>query len=209
MAWLFLTQKVVGLKLYCANFDRAVDIGAGTGNTTAVVENERSLTVNEIKPVDQHTGMTRLLQERFGGKHSVAQASAEALPLSSGSFDLAYSQGLVFHLDRTQTEGYFQELNRILEDGGVYVDAYGSSEVTASSWKSVVLKDIIVDTVTDRFNSDGLGASEQEEIARANGFNVVRAGMTTRAFVKGGHLQDRGFPYYNGHGVQRIFSIEA
>jgi len=103
-------------------FERALEIGAGTGYFTlhllaaGVV---RSAVASDISP-----GMTRVLSEnarRMGLDVETAVCAAEDLPFEDGSFDLVLGHAVLHHIpDLGQA---FAEMRRVLRPGGTILFA--------------------------------------------------------------------------------------
>ena len=99
-------------------YDRALEIGAGTGYFSLNLV--RDGTVREAVATDISPGMLRSLEtsaERLGLEIETAVCEAEALPFDDGSFDLVFGHAVLHHLP--DLEKSFDEFFRVLRPGGV------------------------------------------------------------------------------------------
>jgi ubiquinone/menaquinone biosynthesis C-methylase UbiE len=115
-------RKLVGAELE-AGYDRALEIGAGTGYFSLNLMQAgvlREATCTDISP-----GMVSTLganAERLGLRAvKAARADAESLPFADASFDLVLGHAVLHHLPNL--EEAFAEFRRVLRPGGRIVFA--------------------------------------------------------------------------------------
>jgi ubiquinone/menaquinone biosynthesis C-methylase UbiE len=109
-------------------FDRALEIGAGTGYFTLNLL--QAGVVREAVATDISPGMLDTLQAnatRLGLRVHTRTADAEALPFADASFDLVFGHAVLHHLP--DLERAFGELHRVLRPGGMLVFAGEPSRV--------------------------------------------------------------------------------
>jgi SAM-dependent methyltransferase len=112
-------RKALGpLGLPAGGFDRALEIGAGTGYFTLNLMRAgvvRSGVASDISP-----GMLRALSasaEELGLAVETSACEASELPFEDGSFDLVFGHAVLHHLP--DLAGAFREFRRVLRPGGV------------------------------------------------------------------------------------------
>ena len=93
---------------------RILDAGCGTGGTT--IELRR---FGDVVGVD--LAWEALEPARDRGLHALARASIERLPFGSGTFDVATSFEVVYHLGVTNDGVALAEIHRVLKPGGVFL----------------------------------------------------------------------------------------
>jgi ubiquinone/menaquinone biosynthesis C-methylase UbiE len=104
--------------LPAGGFDRALEIGAGTGYFTLNLMRAgviRSGVASDISP-----GMLRALSasaEELGLSVQTVACEASALPFEDGEFDLVFGHAVLHHLP--DLAGAFREFRRVLRPGGV------------------------------------------------------------------------------------------
>jgi SAM-dependent methyltransferase len=91
-----------------------LDAGCGTGGTT--IELRR---FGEVVGVD--LAWEALCPARDRGLHELARGSIEQLPFRDGSFDVATSFEVVYHLDVGSDIGALREIRRVLRPGGLFL----------------------------------------------------------------------------------------
>jgi ubiquinone/menaquinone biosynthesis C-methylase UbiE len=110
------------------SFDRALEIGAGTGYFTLNLL--RAGVVREAVATDISPGMLAALEDnaaRLGLEVETRAADAEALPFEDESFDLVFGHAVLHHLPDLTTA--FSEFRRVLRPGGTLVFAGEPSRV--------------------------------------------------------------------------------
>ena len=98
-------------------FDRALEIGAGTGYFTLNLL--RAGVVREAVATDISPGMLRALaasSDDLGLPVETATCEASSLPFENGSFDLVFGHAVLHHLP--DLPGAFREFRRVLRPGG-------------------------------------------------------------------------------------------
>jgi ubiquinone/menaquinone biosynthesis C-methylase UbiE len=99
-------------------FDRALEIGAGTGYFTLNLMRAgviRSAVASDISP-----GMLQALStsaDELGLRVETVACEASSLPFEDGSFDLVFGHAVLHHLP--DLAGAFREFRRVLRPGGV------------------------------------------------------------------------------------------
>ncbi|MBA2505728.1 MAG: class I SAM-dependent methyltransferase [Thermoleophilaceae bacterium] len=109
-------RKALGHEL--GTYDRALEIGAGTGYFTLNLVHDG--TVREAVATDISPGMLRSLEAsaaRLGLEVETVASEAEALPFEDESFDLVFGHAVLHHLP--DLEASFGEFARVLRPGGV------------------------------------------------------------------------------------------
>jgi SAM-dependent methyltransferase len=96
-------------------FDRVVEVGTGEGQVARVVSRLGARTVVGLDPT---AGQIRVAAERGGGPRYL-RATADALPLSSGSFDAAVACLVFEHIDAVDEA--IAEIARVVRPGGRFV----------------------------------------------------------------------------------------
>ena len=110
-------RKAIGT-LPGGGFDRALEIGAGTGYFTLNLMRAgviRSAVASDISP-----GMLRTLAasaDELGLAVETVACDAASLPFADASFDLVFGHAVLHHLP--DLEGAFREFRRVLRPGGV------------------------------------------------------------------------------------------
>jgi ubiquinone/menaquinone biosynthesis C-methylase UbiE len=110
-------RKAIGT-LPSGGFDRALEIGAGTGYFTLNLMRAgviRSAVASDISP-----GMLRTLAasaDELGLAVETVACDAASLPFADASFDLVFGHAVLHHLP--DLEGAFREFRRVLRPGGV------------------------------------------------------------------------------------------
>ena len=110
-------RKAIGT-LPSGGFDRALEIGAGTGYFTLNLMRAgviRSAVASDISP-----GMLRTLAasaDELGLAVETVASVAASLPFADASFDLVFGHAVLHHLP--DLEGAFREFRRVLRPGGV------------------------------------------------------------------------------------------
>ena len=100
-----------------ARFERALEIGAGTGYFTLNLL--RAGVIADAVATDISSGMLSVLAgwaEELGLEVETVRAEAEQLPFPAGSFDLVFGHAVLHHLP--DIERAFAEFARVLRPGG-------------------------------------------------------------------------------------------
>lgn len=99
---------------------RALDLGAGTGETTlAVLERYPSAVVTLL---DRNTDMLAIAVERVSPDRVAAALVRDFTdPLPPGPFDLVASSLAVHHLDDAEKRSFFRRVRLVLRPGGRFV----------------------------------------------------------------------------------------
>lgn len=101
-----------------------VEIGCGTGYVSAWLARRGAARVVGVDPTEGQLATARRLQREIGPSFPLVQAAGEAVPLSSGSFDLAVSEyGAAIWADPYL---WIPEAARLLRPGGELVFLAGS-----------------------------------------------------------------------------------
>ncbi len=110
-------RKALGT-LPSGGFDRALEIGAGTGDFTLNLMRAgviRSAVASDISP-----GMLRALAasaDELGLSVETVACDAAAVPFGDASFDLVFGHAVLHHLP--DLDAAFREFRRVLRPGGV------------------------------------------------------------------------------------------
>jgi ubiquinone/menaquinone biosynthesis C-methylase UbiE len=113
-------EKLLGTPL--PQFDRALEIGAGTGYFS--LHMLKAGIVGSATATDISPGMIEALQgnaERLGLEVETVVADAEQLPFDNESFDLVLGHAVLHHIP--DLEQAFREFHRVLRPGGVILFA--------------------------------------------------------------------------------------
>ena len=112
-------RKALGVGgLPASGFDRALEIGAGTGYFTLNLM--RAGVIRSGVAADISPGMLRALSasaEELGLAVETAACEASELPFAEGRFDLVFGHAVLHHLP--DLAGAFREFRRVLRPGGV------------------------------------------------------------------------------------------
>ncbi|HZV73952.1 MAG TPA: class I SAM-dependent methyltransferase [Conexibacter sp.] len=115
-------RKVVGKDVLAAGFERALEIGSGTGYFSLNLLRAgviRHATCTDISP-----GMLATLRgnaERLGVEVETVATDAEQLPFEDESFDLVLGHAILHHIPDLKRA--FAEFQRVLRPGGMVVFA--------------------------------------------------------------------------------------
>ena len=110
-----------------AHAGTVVDIGCGTGNYAAAVQEEAGPAGACVLGVEPSSGMLAFAQARG---IRVCQGRAEAIPLAAAAVDLLFSVDVVHHLQAVPA--YFAEARRVLRPGGRFCTATDSERIIAT-----------------------------------------------------------------------------
>jgi ubiquinone/menaquinone biosynthesis C-methylase UbiE len=104
-------------------WEKALDLGTGTGNLTAVLLGKCSVprSVETLLTVDREQPLLAIARERHPeARHLYGDVTA--LPFPDDSFELVTSGGLAYGLGPDDRRNLFSEVARVLRPGGVYLD---------------------------------------------------------------------------------------
>lgn len=104
-----------------------VDIGCGTGNYGAAVQEAAGPGGPLVLGVEPSYGMLTYAQARG---ISVCQGRAEAIPLAAAAVDLLFSVDVIHHVPAAPA--YFAEARRVLRPGGLVCTATDSEQIIAT-----------------------------------------------------------------------------
>lgn len=155
----FISDRAV--KCGGKKFNIGLDLGSGTGRTTGVLATHCQQTIG----VDASPALVEIANTRKGAENTInfVVGVVTQLPLPDKSVDIVTALGITGSLGAEQEVAFFDEVSRVLKDGAVMVDGYygyhggwysAQDVVTKLSWKNV-LADMIVDTVSGKFNVSG------------------------------------------------------
>ena len=158
-------------------FQRALDLGTGTGKSLDALETN----ADQVVGVDQNDELLKVARQHCGKNTELIKAEVDSMPFEDSSFDLATSSGLTGSLDKNTLMGFYHEIARILKPWGNYVEVSPlaldgqineqDKRITASA--KGVLADMIVDTVSGKHTvSDFLSTSEFEDLMTSLGLTV-------------------------------------
>jgi ubiquinone/menaquinone biosynthesis C-methylase UbiE len=113
-----------------AGFNRALEIGSGTGYFSLNLM--QAGLIKEVSCTDISPGMVETLSDNarrlgLGDRVSGTRADAESLPFADASFDLVLGHAVLHHLPDLKTA--FDEFHRVLRPGGRIVFAGEPSKV--------------------------------------------------------------------------------
>lgn len=113
-----------------------LDIGAGGGDVALDVTRrlDRAGVQASVIGLDLHARTLAYARGRNGTRLPLIRGDATALPLASGSVDVAYSTNFLHHLDDAQAIACLAEMNRVARRGVVVVDLERSSVTFAGVW---------------------------------------------------------------------------
>lgn len=120
MSWRkFACQRV--LKLYEKDSLNIVDVACGTGDMIEIwqeMTKKLSKNISNIKGIDPSCGMLSIAKQKFPNNEFI-EASAQALPLESGSVDImSISYGIRNVIERQKA---LSEFARVLKKNGIFV----------------------------------------------------------------------------------------
>ena len=154
---------------------RVLDVGAGPGALTVLLAAE--LGVSSVAAIDPSTSFVAALRERLPGLDA-REATADALPFASDTFDLAAAQ-LVVHFMPDPVAG-FREMARAVRPGGTVAasgwDFAGGRSPLALFWQAAHAVDPDGDDDAER---PGGRAGALVDIFEAAGLRDVRGGEIT------------------------------
>ena len=174
-------------------FDRALEIGAGTGYFTLNLM--RAGVIREAVATDISPGMLRTLSDsasELGLTVETRVCEASALPFEDASFDLVFGHAVLHHLP--DLSGAFREFRRVLRPGGLVAfcgepSRYGDRISAVPKRGALALAPLwrgLMGAGERPNGANGAGASEEERLER-----VVDVHAFTPAEL-GGHAAAAG-----------------
>lgn len=184
--------RMVTSELWDAQVTRALDIATGTGKTACVISQFARYTVG----LDNDEV---LLAAAYADNPTVefVGGSVDALPFPDESMDIITSDGIKYTLSARTSVAMYHQIARVLRHGGVYIDSHyaAADEIRVSTGRSLVLadyhpenlgtfvtwravlEDMIVDTVSGKWNVDAhlpLWGQEWEQLKHDLGLREVQ-----------------------------------
>ncbi len=134
-----------------APFQRALDLGAGTGNSLLLLEKNAT----RVYGIDRNQSLLAIARQRVSAGTVLLPGDISQLPFSNASFDLVTSLGVESSLDRGMALTVYREVARVLMPGGSYVSVtYNYPEKPSEEMDQItqtskaMLADMICDTVS-------------------------------------------------------------
>lgn len=153
-------------------FDKAVDLGCGTGRISEKLAKYSEQTVG----LDASDALVAVAQERSGDKVHYQIGDVTELPFEDSSIDVITAIGLIGALDGQGEADFFQEVARVLKDGGMLIDGYWENNTQAAliklSWKNT-LADMIVDTVSGKTQVTHLNRYQRNNVLKHAGLATM------------------------------------
>ena len=154
-------------------FDRALEIGAGTGYFTLNLM--RAGVIREAVATDISPGMLRALSDsasELGLTVETRVCEASALPFEDASFDLVFGHAVLHHLP--DLSGAFREFRRVLRPGGLVAfcgepSRYGDRISAVPKRGALALAPLwrgLMGAGERPNGANGAGASEEERLER-------------------------------------------
>ncbi len=154
-------------------FDRALEIGAGTGYFTLNLM--RAGVIREAVATDISPGMLRTLSDsasELGLTVETRVCEASALPFEDASFDLVFGHAVLHHLP--DLSGAFREFRRVLRPGGLVAfcgepSRYGDRISAVPKRGALALAPLwrgLMGAGERPNGTNGAGASEEERLER-------------------------------------------
>ena len=154
-------------------FDRALEIGAGTGYFTLNLM--RAGVIREAVATDISPGMLRTLSDsasELGLTVETRVCEASALPFEDASFDLVFGHAVLHHLP--DLSGAFREFRRVLRPGGLVAfcgepSRYGDRISAVPKRGALALAPLwrgLMGAGERPNGANGAGASEEERLER-------------------------------------------
>ena len=164
-------RKALGREL--GRFERALEIGAGTGYFTLNLM--RAGVIGQAVATDISPGMLRVLSasaDQLGLAVETAACEAARLPFEDGSFDLVFGHAVLHHLP--DLEAAFVEFRRVLRPGGAVAfcgepSRYGDRLAAVPKRAAMVLAPVwraLVRAAPRAGAGNGAAPSEQERLER-------------------------------------------
>jgi SAM-dependent methyltransferase len=122
-----ITFRLLAPHLDGRRIERTLEIGAGTGHFSRVLERRYGW---RVFPLD--LSWEGLQHGRRIGVERTVQADMRWLPYCDNSFDAALSMDVLVHLPRGEEEGPLREMARVLRPGGLFVLRVSALDVLRS-----------------------------------------------------------------------------
>lgn len=165
------------------HWQNGLDLGTGTGRLA-----------DKVRPYcNQLVGLDRVKPMLEANEATLAvQADAAKLPFADNSFDLVMSMGLAGSLDTEQSKKFYQEISRVLEPNGLYIDAfyYSGDDELHSEIREVLVnaKGILADMIVDQ-------VSGKAELESANYGEIVATLAEENLQIEYHHDKKRSIAY--------------
>lgn len=163
-----LLQQGIGGKASGESFSVGADLGCGTGRITEILAEHCEQTIG----IDASDALLEVAKERSKGKATYEMGDVTHLPFADSSIDILTAVGVIGALDAEQESLFFDEVSRVLKDGGMLVDGSfknnSQDAIIKLSWKNA-LADMIVDTVSGKNQVEHLNPHKRQEVLRRNG----------------------------------------
>lgn len=149
---------------------KVLDIGAGLGGAATHLAKIRRAEVTglEINRSMVDEANHRIPPELRGRLSFLYYDDISHLPFADGSFDIAFSKGVLLHLDTGEKFTLFREISRVLVPGGYVVISDWLSPVHGS-WGERMQTIAKTDNLTIAANTE----DDYKEIIRSTGFSLV------------------------------------
>jgi len=174
---------------------KLLEIGIGSGITTAFVLNEIGATKNiEIYAIDNEQKMLDEAEQRFSGIDGLKFIAADIFEylkdIEDGYFDACYSGYVIHNFDPVARGQLFKELGRVIKTGGVFVngdkivlddptlqkEAYEKEVKTFNAFDEIGRPDIREEWTSHYAEDEKVrfAEAEQKKVLEENGFNRVK-----------------------------------
>lgn len=134
-------------------FNRALDLGTGTGKSLEILET----VAGQVVGFDRNPDLLGVAAENKADNTQLVLGDATNLPFQDKSFDLISSRGLEGALSDADNEKLYHEIGRVLRPGGVYVTSYtmanedgykGYEMESICLTAKAMLADMVVDSIS-------------------------------------------------------------
>lgn len=106
-------------------YQRALDVGVGSGNSLNILEGA----ADSVVGMDRNQHVLHLAERKKAPTTELIQGNATALPFADESFDLILGAGVEAALDKPGMTAFATELGRVLMPYGVYIaGSYGANQ---------------------------------------------------------------------------------
>lgn len=220
-------ERLVELRAEKGRFKTGLDLGSGLGNTLRTV----APYFEKVIGVERLPQLVKLTKNEPSMPQNVEIVCANALDLkfSDESFDVVVSNGLTHYLPLRQVENYAHEVNKVLKDGGRYLEAYvvkkdndrlpiiENEYLTSAKALLVCLIDAIVSKVDNKypylgyiepwdfseminaFSRNGLALRRGIDSDRENDISIEGCGVGVFEFIKDKKHQEEMKRGYSYH----------